>query len=125
MNTPKFPVAKVREDGTPAVWLTFTNWMIVEKGIVREYLENRESRGRVLARRELKQPWVCDDAGFELSSAESALELYRVGWEAHSKGRSDAAQLHPTPEHLGLMGDKAQLRGYREQLEALQQKVAA
>lgn len=121
----KFPIAKIREDGTPAVWLTFTNWMIIEKGIVRTYLDNRESRGRVLARRELKQPVICDVGGFEITYAEQSLELYRVGWQSHCQGRDYSAQLHPSPEDLVTRGDHAQERGYSGELEKLKQTLAA
>ena len=34
MKTPQFPVAKYRQDGVPAVWLTFNNWLAIKNGLV-------------------------------------------------------------------------------------------
>lgn len=93
----KFPIAKIRDDGTPAIWLTFGNWLLLKDGILRKYVELRESLGRARARNEARKlfpvtwhrherlkSWdFLDQTSPWFDSSHEVLELYRVGAEAH------------------------------------------
>ncbi|HVX56944.1 MAG TPA: hypothetical protein VHA37_04380 [Candidatus Saccharimonadales bacterium] len=134
-----WPVAKRRQDGTPAIWLTHTNWLLLKTGIVREYLDNREGHGRNLLRREARQKLGADwrsNAHLKsweyldswptwLSNANAAMELFVAGYEAwkHVKGLDIKDW---TPESLRAAGDHHEQRGREEELKELgKQKEAA
>ena len=125
MKAPRFPVAMFREaDGVPAIWLTFSNWMAIRNGLVREYLTQREWIGKRDARKAAGQPASLDTLGthFEITACAIALELYRVGYEAHRgvQGRSGCNDL--TPEGPIELGDKATLRAFDEEAKRLAEK---
>ncbi len=121
-----WPVAKVREDGVPAVWITFTNWMVIREGLVRAYLQERERGGARRARVEARQPDVTDHIDFSQSNAEAALALYRVGWEAYNKveERAGLNKLR-SPESLAKLGDEAEMREYKVEAARLPRREAA
>jgi len=113
-----WPIAKIREDGIPAVWLTFDNWLVIKDGIIRTYLLNREWRGAVLARREKKRPDTLDTMPFELDNIKAAMALYEVAWQTYQK------HIDLSPEALVTMGDRHQKQGYDNEIARLEEQKA-
>jgi len=135
MKKHEFPIAKVREDGTPAIWLTHTHWLLLEPGIVRAYLENREHFGHRRARRQyreetgrtdhprIKEWQFLDSWPQDSSHAESAFALFQAGFDAwrHVSERN-AQRVGPhywTPDKLKAAGDRAEQRGFDEEQKLL------
>jgi len=122
MKTPKFPVAMFRkEDGIPAVWLTFTNWMAIKNGLVREYLCQRELIAKRDARKAAGKPESRDGWGthFETTARDAALELYQVGYEAHRSIHERSGSHDLTPERLVELGDKCERRAFDQEAQRL------
>ena len=128
-----WPVAKVREDGTPAIWLTFTNWLVVKSGIQGTYLQERSHFGYLRARNEARKKFgpgwqthpelgrcTLTDAWSPLFSHESAaLELYRAGWNAWCATDEKSRGATLSPEQLVALGDKHERKGYEGEIERL------
>ncbi len=133
----KWLVPHVRQDGTPAVCLTFTNWMLLEPGIVRQYLDSRKSMGAVRARQEVKttlgREWcrlphlvemnVLDSWPQNRTRCEAAFELFQVGYHAWRHVAERASTWHWTPDKLRDSGDRAEKKGYTEELALLQEQI--
>lgn len=133
----KFPIAKIREDGTPAIWLTHTYWMVLESGIVRKYLERRELLGAYLRRCEerkvLGENWksnkrLKDWASLDswpsyLSDVETAMELFTVGYEAWGRINSDYEHKW-TPSKLQARGDQYEKKRYEEETKLIEEGKA-
>lgn len=126
----KFPIAKVRQDGTPAIWLTFGNWMLLKDGILRKYVEIRESAGRARARNEARKRFFAtwrnhprleswhflDSTHGWFESAGEVLEIYRVGAEAHPSSIDYSGRGALTADKLVEIGDKREHVAYCEEL---------
>ncbi len=109
MKQPKFPVAMFRkEDGVPAVWLTFTNWLAIKDGLVSEYLGRREYMGRREARTAagLRNQFPDYGTHFDTIACEAALQVYRVGYEAHRRIHEQSGGHDLTPEKLIELGNR-------------------
>lgn len=133
----KWLVPHVRNDGTPAVCLTFTNWMLLEPGIVRQYLDARKSMGAVRARQEVKttlgREWsrlprlvemnVLDTFPLDRSQVRAAFELFQVGYHAWRHVAERASTWHWTPDKLIDSGDRAEKDGYDKELALLQEQI--
>lgn len=122
MKPAKFPVAQYRkEDGIPAVWLTFNNWLVIRDGLVREYIHQREYIAQREARKAASKPWNLDTWGnhFETCARDAALELFRIGYEAHGHIAPGTESL--TPEGLIALGDKCARRAFDKQTKLLWQ----
>lgn len=122
MKPAKFPVAQYRkEDGIPAVWLTHTNWLAIRDGLVREYIRQREYIAQRAARCAASKPWNLDTWGnhFETCARDAALELFRIGYEAHGHIAPGTESL--TPEGLIALGDKCARRTFDEQTKQIWQ----
>ena len=100
----KWPVAQVREDGTPAVWLSHTNWLNIRDGLIRRYLQCREWLAVYEVIKEFGQTTNLEVMGtvMEKENAATALELYSVGYHAWKK---HAPEFDTTPERLVQLGD--------------------
>jgi hypothetical protein len=123
MKTPKFPVAQYRQaDGVPAVWLTHTNWLAIREGLVRGYIQQREYIGQREARKAAGKPERLDTWGnhFETCARDAALELFRIGYEAH--GHIAKSEDDLTPDKLVALGDKCARRAADEQAKRLAEK---
>lgn len=129
----EFPIAKVREDGTPAIWFTHDHWLLLESGIVRAYLNNREHLGHEQARREYRiqradwpknsrvKEWEFMDCWPQSKSqAEAALRLFNIGFKAHGKS-GEGIKHRWTPEKVQAHGDVAQQRAYAEEKKLIQE----
>ena len=125
----KWPVAKVREDGTPAIWLTHTNWLLLEDGIVRAYLDRRRYVGqyeaRQIWRKQLGTGWrenkrladmaTVDSWNYD-SDVEAAMELFEAGYNAWRRyADQDLNGWHWTPDKLRELGDRKQREAYAEE----------
>jgi hypothetical protein len=124
----KFPVAKIRGDGTPAIWLTSTYWMILESGLRRDYCDRRKTignyRARCEARKALGDNWKShphlkawehlDSWPLYQSFTDSAFELYSVDCQAWESLTSC------TPDKLKELGDKWEKSGYDEEVKLLE-----
>lgn len=122
MKPAKFPVALYRkEDGIPAVWLTHTIWLAIRDGLVRQYVQQREFIAQREARQVAGKPWNLDTWGshFETSARDAALELFRIGYEAHGQIAPGSESF--TPEGLIALGDKCARRAFDEQTKQLWQ----
>jgi hypothetical protein len=133
MSAPKFPVVRIREDGTPAIWFTHTHWLLLRDGIIRAYLENREQFGRCRARREMRRElgepnnnrrlneWrFLDSLPQEQTNVEYSMDLFVVGYNAYL--RSMSKDEFWTPEKLRSMGDRKEEQAYKAELELIQEE---
>ncbi len=132
-----WPVAKVRDDGTPAIWLTHNHWLILEEGIVRKYLAARGEVGlynaRQEQRREIGEAWrtnarlkeweFLDSALPAFSNDKDAMELFKVGYDAWSDVARRVGSKFWTPESLTAAGDRAEQTWHDEELKAIQGAV--
>lgn len=117
----KWPVAKIREDKCPAVWLTWGVWQAIRGGLVNTYLNARESHARSEARIAAhKRDDILDTWRADKSDAEHALELYRLGW-AYNHPKNENSDLFKTPTTLIELGDKLEAKAYAEETEALRE----
>lgn len=116
----QWPVAKYAEDGTPAVWLSHTVWLLLRGSLVSEYVKSRERIGKREARRALKCSELHDSWPFDEGQARAALELYQVGYKAwhHVAARNETQE--SSPEELSKLGDIWQARGFEEETKRLQ-----
>lgn len=125
----KFPIAKIGDDGTPAIWLTHGNWLLLKDGITRKYIDMRESQGRARARNEARkqfpETWrnherlkswdFLDSTSPWFENSGEVLELYRIGAEAYP-GTIDYGRGPLTVIKLQEIGDKRAHVAYCEEL---------
>jgi hypothetical protein len=128
----EFPIAQIRDDKTPAIWFTHDYWLILESGIVRAYLDNREQLGREKARREqrlallgtkhhnhrLKDMEFLDSWPHSQTNADNARRLFEIGFNAYRRHSEDIANRW-TLENLIEHGNKAEQRGYLDELKLI------
>lgn len=116
-----WPVAKIREDGCPAVWLSHGVWNVVRGGLVTSYLTNRQYHGRSEARIAIgKRDSILDSWRTEKQDAETALEVFRIGFKHNEPDMSIYKDCHCkpiTPDGLVELGDKREAEAYNEELE--------
>lgn len=115
------PIAKIREDKCPAIWLTYGVWSAIRNGLANTYITSRERHGRSEARiASGKRDAIFDSWRTETRDAETALELYRIGW-AYNHPDNQNSDLFTSPEKLVEIGDKCEARAAAEQLEAMRE----
>ena len=115
------PIAKIREDKCPAIWLTWGVWSCICGGLVNTYLTARERHGRSEARiASGKRDPIFDSWRTEQLEWESALEVYRIGW-AYNHPNDRNSDYFTTPAKLVTLGDKREERAYAEQLESMRE----
>ena len=86
----QFPVAKYREDGTPAIWLTFDLWSMLRSSFADEYRTACARMGEDQAMRDSEAMFAlidCFGAACNKTQKENALALYRIGFDAFEAGR--------------------------------------
>jgi hypothetical protein len=119
----QWPLAQVREDGMPAVWLTHTMWTILRHNLVREYCSRREARGRHNARFQLNALDDFSDNFLSLfcehDSEKAAMELYKIGSDAYFKPEHAKEYNHVSTAGLVELGDKWQACGYKDEFNKI------
>jgi hypothetical protein len=115
-----------KEDGVPAVWLTFTNWLAIKDGLVSEYLGRREYMGRREARiaAGLRREFPDYGGHFDTTACEAALELYRVGYKAHRRIHEQSGCHDLTPEKLIELGNRHEQREQEAETKRLAERAA-
>lgn len=118
----EFPVAKYREDGTPAIWLTHSIWLMLRQHLANTYCQGQEREADAKARSESQADIGSPDQDINIwgdifteQKAKEALNIFRIGYETHQdvERRNNGT----TPEELVETGAKIFKRYYAEACE--------
>lgn len=123
----KWPLAKVREDGTPAVWMGWRQWHVLRSPLVRAYCEARQRQGESRARKELNKADEILDHAFGTCAmgwdVDDAMELYTILADAHMKPSDRENYRHLSPADLKELGDVHEKRGCEDRKKRIQEET--
>lgn len=118
-----WPLASVRADGMPAVWLTHSMWTILRESLMREYLNSRRRTGERRGRVDAGKPEQFDqhflDRYCEHDRAKTAMELYQIGSQAYFKPEHREEYKHLSADDLLTLGNELETKARKETMAAL------